>query len=335
METRAHHLLIGIFVLLLVAGSLGFAAWLAKLRVDREFAYYRIYFEGSVTGLSRASDVRFNGVPVGSVAQIKVDPEDPKKVRVTIEVAADTPVRTDTYAQLEWQGLTGASFVQLLGGSSEAAMLLYKRGERPPNIPARKSTVQELVSAAPELVQRGLDIADRMLALLGDDNQAAVGSTLRNLDRFATTLGEKSVSLGRALDNVEQASTQMADAAAALNGLVARFDKVAGNADHMFGAARSTLGRADKVLERDLPGLTSELRETAKAFTRMSEELRGLVSDNREAIGDFSSAGLLEFAKFVEEARSLVNTLSRVTNRIESDPAQFLFGDAQRGYKPR
>src|SRR5258708_39065766 len=112
METRANHLLIGSFVLVLIAAIVGFALWLGKVHVDRAFSYYRIYFDGAVTGLSRAGDVRFNGVPVGTVSQIKVDPEDPQKVRVIVEVDPDTPIRTDTVAVLEWQGLTGAPLVQ-------------------------------------------------------------------------------------------------------------------------------------------------------------------------------------------------------------------------------
>jgi len=335
MEARAHHLLIGTFVLLLVAGMLGFAAWLAKVQVNRQFAYYRIYFEGSVTGLSRASDVRFNGVPVGTVAQIKVDPEDPQKVRVTIEVAADTPIRRDTVAQLEWQGLTGASFVQLLGGSPQSPMLVYEPGGKPPNISARRSAVQELVTAAPDLMQRGMQIADRVLAMLDDDNRAAFTAVLRNADQFVGALAAKTDSVGRAIDNVESATTAMRDTANSLNELVARLEKVAGSTEQTLAAARGTMGKADQVLDRDLPALLREARETAKAFSRMSEELRAVVADNREAIGDFSSGGLLEFAKFVDEARNLVSALNRVTTRIESDPAQFLFGNAQRGYKPK
>jgi len=127
----------------------------------------------------------------------------------------------------------------------------------------------------------------------------------------------------------------MRTAASSLSDVAGRLEKLAGGVDQAIGAARGTLGRADKVLERDLLSLLAEVKGTARAFGKMSEDLRGLVAENREAIGDFSSAGLIEFAKFVDEARNLVNSLSRVTTRIESDPAQFLFGDAQRGYKPK
>jgi len=335
METRAHHLLVGSFVLLMVAGLIGFAVWLAKLNVNREFAYYRIYFEGSVTGLSRASDVRFNGVPVGTVSQIKIDPEDPEKVRVTIEVAKDTPIRVDTYALLEWQGLTGASFVQLVGGSGKSPMLVYEQGKRPPNIPARRSSVQQLVSGAPDLLQRANMVLDRVAALVNDDNQAALNSVLRNSDRLMAGLADKTDTIGRTLDNVEAMTLAMRKAADSFAEISNRFDKLATGADRTIGAARGTLGRADKVLERDVPALLAELKETAKSFAKMSDDLRALVAENREAIGDFSSAGLIEFAKFVDEARNLVGALGRVTSRIESDPAQFLFGDSQRGYKPK
>ena len=111
METKASHLLIGGFVLIVVAGVFAFVTWLAKLEIDREFSRYLIVFEGSVTGLSRSSDVLYNGIPVGSVAAIEIDPADPSRVRVTVEVAGATPIRADSIATLELKGITGVSQV--------------------------------------------------------------------------------------------------------------------------------------------------------------------------------------------------------------------------------
>ena len=79
METRAHHLLVGSFVIIVVLGLFGFVIWLAKIDIDREFARYTIYFEGSVSGLSTASSVLYNGIPVGTVTAIELDTSEPRR----------------------------------------------------------------------------------------------------------------------------------------------------------------------------------------------------------------------------------------------------------------
>src|SRR3546814_2913658 len=83
METRAHHLLIGSFMLVFVAAIIMFTLWLAKAREDQEIARYNIFFNGSVAGLGVGGDVRFNGIKVGNVSQITIDREDTSRVRVT------------------------------------------------------------------------------------------------------------------------------------------------------------------------------------------------------------------------------------------------------------
>ncbi len=101
METRASHLLIGGFVLLFVVGLFGFAIWLARIEIDREFAYYDIYFTGSVAGLGVGGDVRYRGIKVGTVVDITINPDDPSRVGVTAQIGSDTPIREGDRASLQ------------------------------------------------------------------------------------------------------------------------------------------------------------------------------------------------------------------------------------------
>jgi phospholipid/cholesterol/gamma-HCH transport system substrate-binding protein len=55
METRAHHVLIGLFTVLVVAGAMLFGLWLAKSSVDDAFKDYEVVFNEAVSGLSRAA----------------------------------------------------------------------------------------------------------------------------------------------------------------------------------------------------------------------------------------------------------------------------------------
>ena len=101
METRASYLLVGSFVLLLVIGLAGFVVWLGKVQLDQAFTRYDIFFTGNVSGLRVGSTVSYRGVPVGEVIDVGVDPDNLERVLTTIEVPADTPIRSDTIASLQ------------------------------------------------------------------------------------------------------------------------------------------------------------------------------------------------------------------------------------------
>ena len=118
METRANYLMVGSFVLVFSAGLLAFVIWLAKFQFDTEFARYDIHYAQSVTGLKVGSPVRYSGVGVGEVIELRLKPDDPSEVLITIEIDRTTPVRGDTTATLEIEGLTGGRYVLLRGGSA-------------------------------------------------------------------------------------------------------------------------------------------------------------------------------------------------------------------------
>ena len=145
MENRANYILVGSFVILVVLGLFGFVIWLAKIEVDREFARYTIYFYWSVSGLSTASNVLYNGITVGTVGSIRIDPQNQQRVRVVVDIATDTPVKKDSVAELQAQGITGVSLVALTGGSATSpALTEVPPGERYPVIDSRPSQFQRL-----------------------------------------------------------------------------------------------------------------------------------------------------------------------------------------------
>jgi len=174
METRASYLIVGLFV---IAGMLGlvFAAmWITGTRTDEALALYDIYFDGSVAGLKPGNAVQYRGIPVGGVIDMKIDPESVERVLVVIEVAADAPIREDTEATLALQGITGLSYIQLTGGTQEAAALKAAPGQRRPVIKSRPSELAAIFEAAPEMLNRALKRVsslarhDCLVCLIGD-----------------------------------------------------------------------------------------------------------------------------------------------------------------------
>ena len=337
METRANHLLIGAFVLVVVVGIVGFVAWLAKVDIDREFNAYHIFFEGSVTGLSSASNVLYRGIPVGTVNEVIIDPDDSSRVRVTVEVAANTPIREDSVATLELQGITGVSLIQITGGSPDSPELVAKSDQRLPVMRSKPSSFQQLFAGAPELLSQLVVLTSEAVDLLNEDNRQSVQTILADASEVSSALASKSDSFGRILDNIEEATFEMREASAGVNDLVTTLEsnvgQLADSADATLSVARGTLTGLDQVVAQDLRLVLADARQTAQSVTETSRLLNAMVAENREPIGDFATDGLYELSGMISDMRVLMTGLSRLADRLESDPTQFFFGSSEQGFK--
>jgi phospholipid/cholesterol/gamma-HCH transport system substrate-binding protein len=304
METRAHYLLIGSFVLAMFVGLLAFIIWLAKINIDREFAYYDIYFNDSVAGLSVGGDVRYNGIQVGVVKKISIDPKVLSRVRVTVKIAGDTPIREDSVAYLDFQGLTGVSFVQIEGGSVQSAPLKVHEGEEFPVIHSRSSPIQELFTDAPDLVNQATMLVGEISRLFSKKNRDAVAATLHHIEVLTGGLAQETDSIRSAMRNLDATLVEMRAAAASIDQLAQR---------------------ADGVVDQDLRGLLAEARGSARSITELADSLKTLVKDNGAPITAFTTTTLPEVSRFVIEARRLAATLSRMAERLEADPSSLVF----------
>lgn len=340
METRASYLLVGTFVLLLFAGSLGFVVWLGKFQFDQAFARYDIVVDGSVSGLKVGSSVELNGIPVGEVIAINIEPNDVEKVRVTIEVPSTTPVKTDTKAVLQVTGITGGLKVQLSGGTQAAQALKPAPGEPRATIVAKSSSLEEFLEGAPELLEELQILVRRTSALLGPQNQEAFADTLQNIAVITGSLAARKGDIELLITDAATTMSNMREASVAMKGLAGTLtdatDRLTSEAQGALGAVAKTSDAMRGAIEHNNPdvnALIRELRGSAAAFTKMSNELDALVAENRGPLRDFTGEGLYELTTFLTEARGLIDGLSRVTTEVQRDPARFLFGNQQQGYE--
>ena len=128
METRAHHILIGLFTVIVLALGLSFSLWLVKSSADRAYNEYDIIFNEAVTGLTKGGAVQYNGIRVGSIYRLQLDPADPRRVIARIRTGGDVPIRQDTRAKLTLTGVTGVAVIQLSGGSPGSHLLVTDDG---------------------------------------------------------------------------------------------------------------------------------------------------------------------------------------------------------------
>ena len=183
MENRAHYVLIGSFVLVFAFAMFAFVYWLQNVGGLGQQAIYRVRFEQPVSGLTVGSGVLFNGIRVGTISELKLDPSVPKQLVASISVNPGTPIRADTQVDVTYQGLTGAPAIALKGGAADAPRLTAQN-HQPPELVAGPQVGQNLTESA-----RGtLHHIDELIA----DNSKPLHTAIEGISTFADMLGRNS-----------------------------------------------------------------------------------------------------------------------------------------------
>lgn len=303
METRASHVLVGSFVMVLIAALFGFIVWLA--RVDAGATKdFDIMFYGSVAGLNQGSLVNYNGVPVGTVTTITLVRDQPNAVRVRIRVSDDTPVYTGTSASLESQGLTGAVLVQLSGAMQVGTPLVEPGPFGVPVIPSKRSALEKLFVSIPEVLQKTTDVLDELKGILNDRNKQAIGSILANVERLTGTLADQSPQLATGVQELSGAIVDLRGSLAAITRL----------------ADGTTL-----AVNEDARPLLKDLRILAQSTNATIRKLDGILGDARPGLSEFGQDTLPEIGLLVSDLRELTRTLNRLGDRIDQGSAASLF----------
>ncbi|MGO8952540.1 MAG: ABC-type transport auxiliary lipoprotein family protein [Rhodomicrobium sp.] len=183
MEIRARYVLVGLFTLAVIIGGFAFVYWLQTSGSMGKRTSYEVRFHNTVSGLLTGSSVLFNGIRVGEVTALKLVPGEPRLVDATISVDANTPVRADTQASLEFQGLTGVPVVTLAGGSPSAPPPNAAPGQLP-RLDAGEASGETMSESARRVLVR----LDKILAENSDD----LHNIVTNLASFSEALGRNS-----------------------------------------------------------------------------------------------------------------------------------------------
>ena len=249
METRANYILVGLFALAVIAGGFGFVYWFNSPSSGPERKRYEVVFDGTVSGLKPGGWVLFNGLRVGEVASLRIDPDAPRQVIAVIYVDKDVVLRQDTGVGLEFQGLTGFATIALRGGSPTAPALDQ------PILRADLASTQDLSSAARSVLRR--------LDTVVSENETSVRTSLKNLEVFTGTLA----------NNADRIERIIANAEGVVGGADAKLNDIA-------EAARSVRSLADN-LDKNVSEVSTGLARFSNSGLREWEKL---AVDGRRAI---------------------------------------------------
>lgn len=166
MESKINYTLVGLFVVVLSISIIIFAFWLGKSLGKQEYDYYHVYMSESVAGLSPDASVKYQGVGVGTVQQIVLNPKNPEQVKLLLKIEHLTPINVHTTATLKSFGLTGLTYIELTGGGKDSPLLDVIEGSIP-TIPSRPSTfarIDESLSHLSSKIALALDTFNRLLS---------------------------------------------------------------------------------------------------------------------------------------------------------------------------
>ncbi len=190
VDTNINYTLVGTFVLALITFIVLAIIWLSSGFAFVHYKTYAVYIRESVSGLSIDSPVEFNGVDVGNVSNIQLNPHHPEIVTILLKVKSSTPITQGTIATLNSRGITGGTYVALKDKSTNLAPLLMQKGERYPVIPSAPSLFLR-IDAALKLLSADLHQVSRSISkLLDRENQLAIKHILRNLQNITGTLSD-------------------------------------------------------------------------------------------------------------------------------------------------
>jgi phospholipid/cholesterol/gamma-HCH transport system substrate-binding protein len=231
METKANYVLIGAATVIGAVLIMLFAMWMATGDLRRGFNTYDVVFDDPVRGLTEGGEVRFNGIKVGEVDSLRIDPDNTNRVIARIRVSSDVPVKTDTEGQLEPIGLTGVTLIQLSPGGAESELLRSTFGAPPPRIIGRGSAVDALLERSEDIALRASEAMAAVRDLLTDENIARVTRVVQNLETVSNQLADRNSVItqsGTAARDIASLARQMQSDLSELDQVIAQVNDAAG-----------------------------------------------------------------------------------------------------------
>jgi phospholipid/cholesterol/gamma-HCH transport system substrate-binding protein len=259
---------------------------------------YEIYYDGTVSGLTAGSPVRYLGVDVGKVARIMLDPKNRKRVEVIADIEESAPIDTRTLALLSLQGVTGLLFIDLEDDPRATGNGPLPMGERYPMIRSAPSDLDVLLRSLPALANHAIDLVDHMDQVFSDENVKNFKAVLAN-SRVAS---EKAPEL---VHQIEDLVANLRHTSDEVDTAAADFDRVTNDADIKTSLAN--------------------IRRISDSLASASDHLNQFVTQNEPALSRFTGQGLPELERLLHESRAAVRDIRDLSRSLQQNPGELLY----------
>jgi phospholipid/cholesterol/gamma-HCH transport system substrate-binding protein len=306
MEREANYAAVGAFVLVIALVGALFVYWYSDSREHKVFRRYEIYFDGSVSGLERGAAVRYLGVGVGRVQQMHIDPRDPGRVQVIVDIDSSTPISERTLAQLQLQGVTGLLYIDLQQLRADSPLPPVVPGIEYPVIRSARSRFDLFLARLPDVLASAGEVVDRAARALSDKNIAAITNALNNIDKASAGLPQTLREVNTLVTELRGATTDLAASAK---------------------GARQVVDQAGP----EVVGSLRRVRVVADNLANATDQIEKLIGDNRQDLRSFTRDGLPELERLLREGRAAAEEIRELSSSLRENPSQLLYQPQQVG----
>lgn len=299
MERHANYALVGGLTVGLLVAAIGFILWLGNDQFGKGFDHYRVVFDGPVRGLTEGSEVDFNGMKVGEITKLLVDPSNSRRVIVDIKVEENTPVRVDTLASKEAQGVTGVSIIQLTPGTPSKPLLREVSRQKPPVIRAKSGSLESLMDAGGQTLAKVSESFDRVNRVLSDRNIAKVDGMLADIRSVTAEINSR--------------KAMFADAQSAIS----RLNAASGNIEQAAATART-------AIQGDGKQAFADIRVAAANARSATDEARAFIAKLNASADGLDGPDGNRVAGALRGLEKAAESLDRLTRQIQQDPRSVL-----------
>ena len=304
--------MVGAFVLLLGAIIIVAVLWLASGgNLQKKYDPYMAILEESVAGLNLNAPVKYNGVVVGKVQNIQLDPENPERVQLVFAIERGTPIKVDTVAVLKTQGLTGIAYVELDGGAKNAAPLLATGQQKYPVIQTKPSLSTRLENILTTVLAKLDNTSSNIDSLLSRENQEAFKSTLADIAIVSKTIASRKTEIDAGIVNAARAADNTARVTQKLNPILDKIEPII-----------DQLNLTIVQINRSAVAIEKAGNEVATASTSAGKTVTSVGAN----IERYSTETLPEVQRLLAELNELSTSLKRLIEQTERDPASLLRG---------
>ncbi len=302
METRANYATIGLFTLAVIVACFAFVYWLARYDENGARKPMRVLIPGSVTGLATGSQVLFNGIRIGDVTTLRINPDNPNQVEAMVSVDPNQPIKSDTKASVGVQGLTGIASIEFRGGSANLPSIFDDN--EIPTLTAQGSGLTDIIESAQDLLKKVNGTVDRINSVL-DTAEPSVKTTLSNVEKFTGALADNSDGVNDFLANVSDLSKKIGSLSGNLEGLVTKADNIL--------AAVDPTKVADAI--NNVDAVVAKLSASADGFPAIVENVKKV---SEQLTVTLDSAQKIVEAVQVEAVKSTIQDVATVARRIQA-----------------
>jgi phospholipid/cholesterol/gamma-HCH transport system substrate-binding protein len=311
MESRVNYTAVGIFVLILASALITFAFWLGKYNQDDgNYHRYRVYITESISGLAPEAAVKFNGVDVGKVESIRINPDNSEEVELTLKIEKETPIKTDSSAVLKFYGITGLAFIEIIGGSKNAPLL------------TTNTHTFNTIRSSPSLITRL------------DESLSNVASKLSvTLDRADRLFSDQNV------DNIAQSLIHLRSLTAQIDGyqnevktLLAQTKAMENNVTESLGAVKEAAGSVKNSSENFNTLMQTKMSATLESLAATSSKSHTLIQKLETSVdrGDYDLRSIAapassELGTLLEQTRTLTHEMEMTLRSLRESPSDLLF----------